>query len=144
MEVFKEHYTGYLVSNFGRVKNKKGFIYSNVPRGGYERVRVKVGSKEVNLSVHKLVLETFIGPAPDGCEVDHINEVKNDNRLENLRYISKLENTRRSLYKRQNKYNCLPEKTKIFIVNSGLSKNLMARVFGVNWKTIDRLVRGDR
>ena len=31
-------------------------------------------------------METFIGPCPAGMEARHLNDVKKDNRLENLRW----------------------------------------------------------
>jgi hypothetical protein len=37
--------------------------------------------------VHRLVAEAFFGPCPDGCDVDHINFITTDNRVENLRYL---------------------------------------------------------
>jgi len=42
--------------------------------------------------VHRLVLEAFVGPCPAGCNVDHINGLRHDNRLSNLRYLDKAKN----------------------------------------------------
>lgn len=53
-------------------------------RKGY--LRVKIGT--VIYSVHRLVLETFVGPCPEGKTCDHINRVRDDNRLENLRWAT--------------------------------------------------------
>ena len=36
--------------------------------------------------VHRLVLEAFVGPCPDGMECCHYNDIPDDNRLENLRW----------------------------------------------------------
>ena len=36
---------------------------------------------------HRLVLETFIGPCPEGCEADHIDRCRDNNALNNLRWI---------------------------------------------------------
>lgn len=38
--------------------------------------------------VHRILAEVFIGP-PQGMEVDHINRIKTDNRLCNLRYVTR-------------------------------------------------------
>lgn len=39
-----------------------------------------------NYAIHRLVLETFVGPCPPGMYVCHNNGNPKDNRLENLRY----------------------------------------------------------
>ena len=49
------------------------------------------------VAVHSLVLETFIGSRPRGLVCDHINGVRNDNRLPNLRYLSGRENILRGV-----------------------------------------------
>lgn len=42
--------------------------------------------------VHRLVLEAFVGPCPDGQHGLHYNDVPTDNRLENLRWGTVSEN----------------------------------------------------
>lgn len=42
--------------------------------------------------VHRLVLEAFVGPCPDGMEACHWNDVADDNRLENLRWATRSSN----------------------------------------------------
>ncbi|WP_341702630.1 HNH endonuclease [Ferrovibrio sp.] len=44
------------------------------------------GASKKKRLVHQLVIEAFVGPRPDGLEVCHGNGIKDDNRLENLRY----------------------------------------------------------
>lgn len=59
---------------------------------GYLRVRLYKGKKTCKKSIHRLVAEAFI-PNPDNkpC-VDHINGVRTDNRVENLRWCTHKEN----------------------------------------------------
>lgn len=42
--------------------------------------------------VHSLVMEAFIGPRPEGMDINHKNGNKQDNRLENLEYCSRSQN----------------------------------------------------
>lgn len=42
--------------------------------------------------VHRLVLETFVGPCPKGMEAMHLNSDRTDNRLANLRWGTRSEN----------------------------------------------------
>lgn len=51
---------------------------------GYLQVSVK--SKP--LYVHRIIWEMHNGPIPEGMEIDHINQVRTDNRIENLRLVS--------------------------------------------------------
>lgn len=39
--------------------------------------------------VHRIIWEMHKGPIPDGMEIDHINHIKDDNRIENLRLASR-------------------------------------------------------
>lgn len=42
--------------------------------------------------VHRMVLEAWVGPCPNGFEADHINGDSQDNRVENLRWLDIVEN----------------------------------------------------
>ena len=47
--------------------------------------------------VHRVVWEAFNGPVPEGLELDHLNTIRCDNRLENLRACTSSENKRNPL-----------------------------------------------
>jgi hypothetical protein len=90
METYKtiENYTNYEVSNLGNVRNiktKKILKPDNLK--GYNRVELYKNGKSVKFLVHRLVLEVFVGKN-DLMTVNHINHVRNDNRLENLQWMS--------------------------------------------------------
>jgi hypothetical protein len=61
-------------------------------RQGYKKVSVKTTDGIKNRLVHRLVLEAWVGPCPDGCVTNHKNGIKTDNRLENLEYCTQSEN----------------------------------------------------
>lgn len=42
--------------------------------------------------VHRLIWEHVNGPIPKGMHIDHINGVRDDNRIENLRLVTPKEN----------------------------------------------------
>lgn len=53
---------------------------------GYRTVNIYINKKLHVRTVHRVVLETFVGLRPDGMECCHGNGVRSDNRLENLRW----------------------------------------------------------
>lgn len=61
-------------------------------RRGYRFVGMYVNGKHLRRAVHRLVLSAFIGECPNGMEACHINGLPGDNRLENLRWDTKLNN----------------------------------------------------
>lgn len=54
--------------------------------------------KPVSFLVHRLVMAAFVGPCPDGKQVNHVNGIKTDNRLANLEYVTQTDNQRHAEY----------------------------------------------
>lgn len=87
----------YEVSNFGRVRNRnhKGCGPRLLRPGnvrGYQCVALSRDGKMFNRKVHRLVLEVFVGPCPDGYACAHNDGDRANNRLGNLRWATCLEN----------------------------------------------------
>ncbi len=92
----------YDVSNIGRVMRvrsapgtRKGKIikYRTSGTGHYAMVNLCREGKKRTYKVHTLVMATFVGPYPQGMEINHINTVKTDNRWpENLEYLTPSQN----------------------------------------------------
>lgn len=80
----------YYISDLGRVKSRKNGI-ERILKGdenncGYIRVTLYRNGRKTRHFVHRLVAEHFI---PNPCNynmVNHKNEIKYDNRLENLEW----------------------------------------------------------
>ena len=77
------------------VKERNDYYETVIPSpaaGGYLQVNIPV--KKALKTVHRIVAETFI-EKPEGygkVEVDHINHNRQDNRVENLRWVTHKEN----------------------------------------------------
>lgn len=89
----------YQVSTLGNVRvmnyRKTGEMRNMLlhsSRYGYKVVTLRQNGKNVLRSVHRLVALTFI-PNPNNLpEIDHINTIRSDNRIENLVWCTKADN----------------------------------------------------
>lgn len=88
----EKEYKGYIVSSSGKVW-KNGKEVGNKPnKNGYCMMSVKLNKRRRIVGRYKLVWEAFNGKVPRGMEIDHINRIRNDDRLENLRCVTHKEN----------------------------------------------------
>lgn len=69
------------------------------PSTGYLRVGLRVNGVLHNLSVHRLVARAFLGEPDPGQVINHINEIRTDNRLENLEWVTQKQNIHHSLHR---------------------------------------------
>lgn len=130
-----------MVSNLGRVKSvtrehigtngKLIVIYGiirkcNLDFRGYPKVSLKKPTEKIKktFSVHRLVAIAFI-PNPDNKpEVNHINGIRNDNRVENLEWATHLENMQHA------------KRTGLFINCATRRQPLIDTKTGIVYKTI--------
>ena len=89
-----DDFENYEVSNLGKVrnittgKNLNGWI----EKKGYMRVGLYNNGKKTNKYIHRLVAEAFIENPNNSEQVDHINGIKTDNKVENLRWVTSSQN----------------------------------------------------
>lgn len=84
----------YLITNTGRVyslKSKK-YLKPYKDKDGYVIVSLYKNGKSNKNKVHRLVAEAFIENSDNKPAVDHINRVRDDNRVQNLRWVTIKEN----------------------------------------------------
>ena len=100
-----DNYELYDVSNLGRIRswnNNSGngtgrriaprVLRLGVCPGGYPQVSLCVSGTTKKLSVHRLVLEAFVGPCPAGMECCHNDGSRANNHLGNLRWDTRSAN----------------------------------------------------
>ena len=123
-EIWKDviDYQGiYQVSNLGRIKGLPREILKNgkypfickekiiklcLNTSGYYYVGLSENSLTISRTIHQLVAEAFLGHKPCGMKliIDHINDVKTDNRVENLQIVTNRYNVCKNQGKHTSKY----------------------------------------
>jgi len=169
MEIWKniENYEGYQISNLGNIKSlskkikcKNGFrttkekiLKLKKSKQGYLSIQLK--NKGISFSVHRLVALAFIDNPENKPQVNHINGIKQDNRIDNLEWCTQSENQKHayenklqipSLHKRSNGENQGLSKLKnedvIFILEN-YKKGMgikFSKLFNVSQTTILNIV----
>ena len=83
-KLFKYHPDGYLIRKTTTNYNAKAGDRAG-HKDAYGYIIVKVTQK--SLKVHRVIWEMHNGPIPKGMTIDHINHIRDDNRIENLRMV---------------------------------------------------------
>ena len=90
----KKDYEGhYQISNWGRVKSikfgKERILKPQKNTSGYLCVTLCKNNNQCQFEVHRLVAEVFLPNPNNYKEVNHKNEIKTDNRVENLEWCDR-------------------------------------------------------
>jgi hypothetical protein len=97
-------YANYLIYENGNVfsKYKNGFL-KPTNYNGYLRVTLYNNIKQETFGIHRLIALHYIENPDNLPEVDHINQERDDNRIENLRWATHSQNQRNCKIRKDNK-----------------------------------------
>jgi hypothetical protein len=109
---FEQYYS---VSSFGRVRRDKGgkgtkagkiLKISAAGRNkdgttNYQTVSFCVNSRITGRNLHAVVAEVFIGPCPEGMEINHKDLDRNNPRADNLEYVTHVRNIQHAIENNQ-------------------------------------------
>lgn len=142
-----------------RVKTAKGYRFykgrvlePNIGTNGYYYVILSKPGVSKTAYIHKLVADAYLENPNSLSDVDHINENKLDNRLENLRYLSHCNNAYRSnkgvdRYDKHLEHN--PKAKKVIGTKDGkvietidCAKKMVDK-YGINYSTLRKQLQND-
>lgn len=86
----------YQISNTNKVKSnhfgKSIILKPALNTGGYNSVSLSLNNKAKSVTLHRLIMTAFIANPDNKLQVNHINGIKSDNRVENLEWNTQSEN----------------------------------------------------
>jgi hypothetical protein len=141
----------YTIDESGNVYNKKGKIMKPGLHNGYLVYRLRLNGSYKNLSQHRILAYAFI-PTVQGLNfVRHLNDIKDDNRLENLAwgdYKSNVDDAHKNnrIKKGSNRYGSkLTEKDVDYIrTNSQKTGKELSNIYNVSEALISNIKSGKK
>lgn len=166
MEIFKDiiGYEGrYQISNLGNVKSlsrktrfgnnykisKEKILKIFMHKKGYAYVYLLINSKKKNLLVHRMVALHFIINPENKPQVNHINGIKTDNRVENLEWNTSKENLKHAVLLGLNKKDGINNyKSKLSLTDvlsirkneKKLNQRQLSLYYGINQTSISNII----
>ena len=144
----KEYEGLYEVSNLGRVKrvgkstNKTqadgGLMKLRIEKQGYLRVQLSKNNYRIKYSVHRLVAITFLPNLKNKPEVNHIDNNRINNEVNNLEWVTQKENQQHSVHQDRHSRgerhgnSKLTDKAVREIRKSKLTLSALGKIYGVN------------
>ena len=147
----------YQVSNLGRVKSLKDrygnyrekILSMRSNKGGYKRVGLWKNGEGKTYYIHRLVAEVFIPNPNNYLEVNHKDENKQNNKVENLEWCSREYNnnygTKTQRASEKIKGSKHPKSRKVLCITTGKKFNFIkeaAEYYSINKVTISKCCKG--
>ena len=144
----------YSVSSAGVVRRDAGgrgarpghVLARRIQNGGYLFVSLYRGSKAIVKTVHSIVAAAFIGPRPDGCDINHLDGDKTHNAAGNLEYIDRAGNMRHAFRTGIAKHHAIltgEQARQIRSLKGQQRQRDLADRFGVSRSAVASIMRGD-
>jgi hypothetical protein len=143
----------YEVSNLGKVRRVGYLLKQSSHTFGYKKVSLWKNKREFQFRVHDLVAREFIGEKPRNLYVGHSDDDPANNRVENLSYVTPLENNHQAIdrgrwthkWAGRHKFSNQSIFTVRMLHEAGFRQHLIAKWFdttqGVISKIVNRLAR---
>lgn len=154
------NFDNYQISNQGRIQRIKsgprtymGRLLNGWPNNqGYIHVDLWQNKKKHRFKLHRLITKIFLGDCPLGKEVNHKDGNKANNRLENLEYVTRKENSYHAhkyglilhpygaeVYHSTLNYEQAKEIQRLF--NNGFTQKKLTEIFSVSKGTIYNVLK---
>lgn len=134
-----------LGSNKGRTSDKWHKLSVGYAKDGRGHVNLNNGFRPKSVSVCRLVIETFKGPCPAGMECCHNDGNPRNNKIDNLRWDTRLENVHDMIRHGTNpkgeshSHAKLTESQVLEIrkmIKSGMTLISIAKIFNISWQSV--------
>ena len=149
----------YEISDLGRGKRVKAALGTTVglilkpfaDKNNCQQFDLHKNGKGHTMQVHRIVMAAFVGPCPEGKEVNHIDGDRGNNRLDNLEYVTHSENVlhafRIGLLSRKGEKNsqCILTEDNVHEIRRLIGREThktIANMFGVSTSTICAIASG--
>lgn len=140
-------FEAYEASSLGRIRTIKTqrIRRTQFLTGGYEYITLWNGEKRHNRRLHRVVWEAFHGKIPAGLTVNHKDCNNQNNRLDNLELLSRLENDLHAIRNGRNiqRHKLTPQEIAKIKLLGGTCREIAAR-FSINPTTVSRIKRNWR
>jgi HNH endonuclease/NUMOD4 motif-containing protein len=154
----------YEVSNYGRIrslrehysaKSRDRILRPNRKPNGYLGIQLSVNGDIYSFQIHRLVMAAFVGPVPEGQEIDHIDGNKTNNILSNLRYVTRSQHAKLHIADGRRKVAFGEHHPQAKLLDSqileirrlcseGMTQIMAAKAFGVGRSQITKIVNRQR